>query len=1381
MSALQKRTLRNPLDLMLASLNEQTDDQAAPVSRYKLVIDTTADDSILRALQSLLSASTVKLSHFSEDSSVQQINAISAVKWAAEKGEVVLLSQTESINESFYDLFNQHFRKYEDKTNEGITVTYHANIAVGSHSRRCKVSPGFQCVVHLALPELQLAPAPFLNRFEKYRLTHADLLESHLRKGQLLSDVPLLGELLKTEQLVAHVQDFVLRLGVRSFYGFAPSQTIESALLSLLTRWETKTDVVQAVSGKCADETFRTAVEAELSAEQASLESVRCVWADPEAVARDMLLQPKGEHERKVGLALLAQCLLQELIVQLVQVIIPEHLFKHPASLPAGLLQVYLERQQEHFSLAALLRKIVSEAARCHLVYTRTCAAVLSLQSNDAAAVEKLKEVVGEHKPVSVLNFFQFTREPQLVKAIEDFLQPKDTRKVLLVLIDGAQTAMSQVNFTRHKIDELLRQPWTRHPGSSDKSIALVLHVPAADLLVQAVYDTTFCPTWTTSFLDSVEDEGAAAWLELGAGLRSGASEILTSALEAWLPSVLGTIAKDVELPPRTLELPAVLQRARAGSARSVGVLELRKALLQLLLEVDLNGTSVKSILLSKYCDLWAGDDRYFALLREQIKRKIAALASGELQMSLVEALTGELREMFTKALQHLLCAALTELNALILLQCPQPLQALASECFRALHMPSMAGLTAPLRSVRIAVTKEPPQLSSMVPFFPQLVKVFSVAATQVLAEKQPGEDEMEEAEWWQLKAKLIEEKARASSDSLAMVAAQFLSGGDVNAELWGRYLDHFVARLYPCAATAEMPLQHKVLRAWLAAKLSEVDPLSWRKVASLHAVAQYEAHESLLETLAACIDPLATLAPADELSQHIVGVINGASDVEVELNVAIVRAFYQLMLQIAQGEEAASDAPQLLQWAKAFGQATLHTIHVSARGIDFKQIDAMLVMQTIATSRVFGGGGAGGGSGGPQPRRRAIGTAAASDEHSVPGTSDDANTISCIRSMIIKLHALVVESSVARLSPAEMWRTVEQHGALAADATLCSRLAKGWLRSAPESEADVRYLLGTVFVSAALITPHRTPLLETLLLGHHPQQQQKAIKAIASPSGSLLAWMEALQDRAGLRVTELLEQQLGAEAASCPVYKGQPPWFQEPCDPHSVATEPLTKAYFQVVWKWMLLRHASDGLSELAGLAQELQTSRKLAAVPIQRALALSAVRVMLIDQVAARIVSDQEGSLLCDGDEADRFLGQLESMADADSVSAPFWAGELALAVCAKLTDVDRGRQLLEARAASELQIPNLVVATWLQDALKILGGDSPINPSAFQGRRPPLVLQTLPAILGSQTGRVDAAQIFVRELVSRRNRLRLLWVIPDLLEFYHYITNQRESAIP
>ena len=773
--------------------------------------------------------------------------------------------------------------------------------------------------------------------------------------------------------------------------------------------------------------------------------------------------------------------------------------------------------------------------------------------------------------------------------------------------------------------------------------------------------------------------------------------------------------------------------------------------------------------------------------------------------MSLVEALTGEVREMFAKALQHLLCAALAELNVLILLQCPQELQTLALECFHALRMPSMAELTAPLRLVRIVVTKKPPQLSSMVPFFPQLVKFFNRAATQALAEKQMGEDEMEGTEWWQLKAERIQEKVLASTDGLAAVAARFLAEGDVPAELWGRYLDHLVAWLYSCDTTAKMPLQHKVLRAWLLAKLSELDLPDSCKVASLHAVAQHQEQKTLLAALAACINPLATLAPADELSQQIVGVIDCVEPmgVVVQLNVAIVRAFYELMLQITDGDKDYSDgsAPNTFDvetvpqewkdwfkkhkvkktswklqaiadgmtaqefasmpplpgvtdrarrrlWAEAFGQAKLHTIPATTRGINFKQIDAMSVIQIIMQSNA--------------------------------GTNN--SVTACIRSVI----ALVtVDEVAARLSLADVWRALEQHEALTADATLCSRLAERWLRSVPESEADVRCLLNSVLSSAALTRPQRTPLLETLLFGH--QKQQEAIKAIASPTGSLVAWMEVLLDKGGdSRVSSLLEEQLTAEAMPCPDCKGQPPWFQEHEEGDDQqraatalwATEPLTKAYFQVVWKWMLLRHAHDGLSELAGLAQELQTSRKLAAVPIQRALALAAVRVLLVDQVAARIVTDQEGNLLCDGDEADRFMGQLESMVEADSVNAPFWAAELALAVCAKLKNVAHGYQLLETRAAREEQA-NRVVAAWLQGALKTIGDDSPIKSSAFQERRPPLMLQSLPALLGSQTGPVAAAQTFVKELVTHRYQLRLLWVIPDLLEFYRFITNTREPA--
>ena len=92
----------------------------------------------------LQNTEVLKLSQFPEEESNRKVDVISQVKWAAEKGKTVILSQTESINESFYDLFNLHFRKFEDRTEKGIDVTYHTNIAVGAHSRRCKVTEGFQ-------------------------------------------------------------------------------------------------------------------------------------------------------------------------------------------------------------------------------------------------------------------------------------------------------------------------------------------------------------------------------------------------------------------------------------------------------------------------------------------------------------------------------------------------------------------------------------------------------------------------------------------------------------------------------------------------------------------------------------------------------------------------------------------------------------------------------------------------------------------------------------------------------------------------------------------------------------------------------------------------------------------------------------------------------------------------------------------------------------------------------------------------------------------------------------------------------------------------------------------------------------------------------------
>ncbi len=46
--------------------------------------------------------------------SVHQINTIAAIRHSAIQGHTVVMSQTDDIHESFYDLFNQRFRRIDD-------------------------------------------------------------------------------------------------------------------------------------------------------------------------------------------------------------------------------------------------------------------------------------------------------------------------------------------------------------------------------------------------------------------------------------------------------------------------------------------------------------------------------------------------------------------------------------------------------------------------------------------------------------------------------------------------------------------------------------------------------------------------------------------------------------------------------------------------------------------------------------------------------------------------------------------------------------------------------------------------------------------------------------------------------------------------------------------------------------------------------------------------------------------------------------------------------------------------------------------------------------------------------------------------------------------
>ena len=86
--------------------------------------------------------------------------------------------QTDEIHESFYDLFNQRFHIINDpKTNK---CHCYASVAIGAHSKPCEVHPNFKCIVVIRKQDLGQTPKPFLNRFEKYLLSHKTVYEELL-------------------------------------------------------------------------------------------------------------------------------------------------------------------------------------------------------------------------------------------------------------------------------------------------------------------------------------------------------------------------------------------------------------------------------------------------------------------------------------------------------------------------------------------------------------------------------------------------------------------------------------------------------------------------------------------------------------------------------------------------------------------------------------------------------------------------------------------------------------------------------------------------------------------------------------------------------------------------------------------------------------------------------------------------------------------------------------------------------------------------------------------------------------------------------------------------------------------------------------------------
>ena len=144
--------------------------------RFKMIIDTSEDDTVIRLLfrHNVLDSKSRHFvcADFLEDDEMQKVNLVSAIQNAASQGLTVIMSHGGDIFKCFYDLFNQNYKEINDvKTG----VRYYANIAIGSHTKPCRIHPDFQCIVHMHKSEISSTPAPFLNRFEKFLITQEDI------------------------------------------------------------------------------------------------------------------------------------------------------------------------------------------------------------------------------------------------------------------------------------------------------------------------------------------------------------------------------------------------------------------------------------------------------------------------------------------------------------------------------------------------------------------------------------------------------------------------------------------------------------------------------------------------------------------------------------------------------------------------------------------------------------------------------------------------------------------------------------------------------------------------------------------------------------------------------------------------------------------------------------------------------------------------------------------------------------------------------------------------------------------------------------------------------------------------------------------------------
>jgi hypothetical protein len=502
--------LADPLTIFQESIMDRhpvsgnLNDQAV---RFKLIFDDSLDESVARLMFSMkmLNESHCRViccSNFSLDQTDSyERDLVNRVILSVERGDTIVLLNTERIDENFYDLFNQFYTSITTYDGNRSQERYLASISIGgSFTRRIAVHPKFQCLVIRSSATLQNLPSPFLNRFEKYRLNLSSFFLNFLNKLPMELRKQLTLVLKKCEEFIGDIS-YPSR-GLK-LYGVGKRNSrkfIESIILNCVS---------SNTKFLCASESFRHEVVE-------TPDSLIKLFEFPFHVENTYVMvwqKESSDYSSTFGFEEARDMLIKKFCLIILQLAFPTSVQDNMLRLGV-FYEVYL-KFQFHFGIEPFLERIVSPQHYNYRILNKFVLHTRSLERIQSDSFKSLFASKYLDQPKFMCIFVEAMKsEIEIKRKIIDFYNgAKTDASILLMFFDMREShARDNVNLMRYFIDGMnnryLKSLRKKKEligddiNSLEKKCVMILHAPLSSIYNQYIYEPVFSHDWDHYFLD---------------------------------------------------------------------------------------------------------------------------------------------------------------------------------------------------------------------------------------------------------------------------------------------------------------------------------------------------------------------------------------------------------------------------------------------------------------------------------------------------------------------------------------------------------------------------------------------------------------------------------------------------------------------------------------------------------------------------------------------------------------------------------------------------------------------------------------------------------------------------------------------------------------